>query len=99
MSKQPVDILIGPVISEKSYMLMQKYNQYCFKVARDATKAEIKRAVEEYFGVRVKDVNVVNVKGKERRYRGIRPGRTSEWRKAIVTLPEGEKIEQLFGQL
>ena len=85
------DILIAPVVSEKSYELIEKNNSYVFKVHPDANKIEIKRAVEKLFNVHVLKVNVINVKGKPKRL-GVYEGRRSSWKKAIVKLKEGETL-------
>jgi large subunit ribosomal protein L23 len=96
------DVLRRPVITEKNTRLME-YGQYTFEVLRDANKIQIKEAVEKAFGVNVLAVNVMNIRGKERR-RGTRRsrrqsvGRTPAWKKAVVTLKEGQTID-LFGQL
>jgi large subunit ribosomal protein L23 len=89
------EVLIRPVISEKSYAEMQ-LNKYTFRVHRSAEKIEIKRAIEDAFGVKVVDVNTINVIGKERRLRRERPGHTPGWKKAVVTIAAGQKIEKLF---
>ncbi|MCS7249809.1 MAG: 50S ribosomal protein L23 [candidate division WOR-3 bacterium] len=89
----PRKIIIEPVLSEKALRL-REYNQYVFKVAKEANKIDIKRAVEELFKVKVEKVRTINMRGKPRRL-GIFSGRTSSWKKAIVTLKEGEKIEGL----
>lgn len=91
MEKKPVQILIKPVVSEKSVQLQQE-GKYVFEVAPQATKIEIGKAVEEVFKVKVTDVNIIKVKGKTRRFR-FTQGRTKDWKKAIVTLKEGDKIE------
>ena len=96
------DVLRRPLITEKNTRLME-LNQYTFEVARDANKIQIKDAVERTFGVDVVAVNVMNVRGKERRRasRRGRPGQTGQtaaWKKAIVTLRPGQTID-LFGQL
>ena len=78
------EIIIKPIITEKSNMDMQE-GKYTFKVAKKATKIEIKRAVEKLFGVKVLSVNTMTVKGKEKRVR-YQTGRTSDWKKAIVTI-------------
>ena len=84
-------ILIGPHVSEKATIVADQNNQYVFKVAPDATKPEIKAAVEALFEVSVTKVNVVNLKGKAKRTaRGI--GKRSDTRKAYVTLGEGQEI-------
>ncbi len=85
------DIIIAPVITEKS-MANRQNNVYTFKVAKDATKTDIKRAVEEAFKVSVKNVNTLNTKSKRRRV-GRYSGRTKTYKKAIVTLESGSSIE------
>ena len=85
------DIIIAPVITEKS-MANRQNNVYTFKVAKDATKTDIKRAVEEAFKVSVKNVNTLNTKSKRRRV-GRYSGRTKTYKKAILTLAEGSSIE------
>ena len=85
------DIIIAPVITEKS-MSERQNNVYTFKVAKDATKTEIKSAVEEAFKVSVKSVNTLNTKSKKRRV-GRYSGRTKTYKKAIVTLNAGSSIE------
>ena len=85
------DVIIAPVITEKS-MANRQNNVYTFKVAKDATKTDIKRAVEEAFKVSVKNVNTLNTKSKRRRV-GRYSGRTKTYKKAIVTLAEGSSIE------
>lgn len=85
------DIIIAPVITEKS-MANRQANVYTFKVAKDATKTEIKTAVEEAFKVSVVSVNTLNTKSKRRRV-GKYAGRTKTYKKAIVTLAEGSSIE------
>ncbi|MBO4948029.1 MAG: 50S ribosomal protein L23 [Peptococcaceae bacterium] len=89
------DIIIRPVVTEKSIGLMEN-NKYVFKVALSANKIEIKKAVEEIFKVKVVDVNTVRVKGKEKRM-GRSVGRTSDYKKAIVQLAEGDSIEIFEG--
>ncbi len=85
------DIIIAPVITEKS-MANRQNNVYTFKVVKDATKEDIKKAVEEAFKVSVKSVNTLNTKSKRRRV-GRYSGRTKTYKKAIVTLAEGSSIE------
>ena len=85
------DIIIAPVITEKS-MANRENNVYTFKVVKNATKEDIKRAVEEAFKVSVKSVNTLNTKSKRRRV-GRYSGRTKTYKKAIVTLAEGSSIE------
>jgi large subunit ribosomal protein L23 len=95
-NKNPRDIIIKPVVSEKSYAAYDA-NVYTFVVAGDANKIEIRRAVEEIFGVRVTNVNTVNRKGKRKRNRrtggyGTRP----DSKRAIVSVADGDSIE-IFG--
>lgn len=89
------DVIIAPLITEKS-MAGTMVQQYAFEVHPKATKTQIRKAVEEIFGVTVRKVNTVAVGGKFKTFarRGNRTeGRTAEWKKAIVTLAEGQKIE------
>jgi len=95
--KSPQDIIIEPIITEKSVYLRDKYNQYAFKVRKDATKPEIKKAIEELFKVKVIEVRVINVKPKRRRIRTRRYGYTSSWKKAYVKLKEGDRIRIFEG--
>ena len=85
------DIIIAPVITEKS-MANRQNNVYTFKVVKDATKDEIKLAIEEAFKTSVKSVNTLNTKSKKKRV-GKYSGRTKTFKKAIVTLNEGSSIE------
>ena len=94
--KDPRDILIKPLITEKSTMLIQD-NKYTFRVEPRANKTQIKQAVENIFKVKVEKVNTINVKGKKKKVRNI-PGRTSDTKKAIITLKKGDKIE-IFEEL
>lgn len=89
------EIIIKPVVTEKSVDLMQE-NKYCFRVAKDANKIEIKNAIEEIFKVTVINVNTVNVHGKMKRM-GRTQGKTASWKKAVVTLHEGDSIEVFEG--
>ncbi|GAA1927389.1 50S ribosomal protein L23 [Nocardioides lentus] len=94
LHKDPRDILIAPVVSEKSYGLLDA-NKYTFVVRPDANKTEIKIAVEKIFGVKVTSVNTLNRPGKARRTRyGI--GRRNDTKRAIVSLAEGDRID-IFG--
>lgn len=83
--------ILSPVVTEKATALSER-NQVVFKVALDATKPEIKAAVEGLFGVKVLAVNTIVVKGKTKRFRG-REGRRSDWKKAMVRLAEGQSID------
>ena len=89
--KDYTDIIIAPVITEKSAAQAEK-NVYTFKVASDANKIAIKKAVEEAFGVKVEKVNTLNTKSKKKRV-GRYTGKTKTYKKAFVTLKDGEKIE------
>ncbi|WND02791.1 50S ribosomal protein L23 [Temperatibacter marinus] len=89
------DIIKAPVITEKA-TLGQENNTYTFKVAIDATKPEIKAAVESIFDVTVKSVNTVRQQGKIKRFRGIR-GQRAEYKKAMVKLAEGSSIDVTSG--
>ncbi len=93
--KQARDIIIRPLISEKSTDLMED-NKYTFIVDSDANKIEIKQALEEIFGVQVKSVNTANFKGKKKRLGRFPEGKTASWKKAIITLAEGSKPIELF---
>ena len=89
------DLILAPVITEKSTMASE-HNQVTFKVAMDASKPEIKAAVEGLFKVKVTAVNTVVVKGKTKRFRGT-VGRRSDYKKAVVTLAEGSTIDVTTG--
>ncbi|MDE7364184.1 MAG: 50S ribosomal protein L23 [Ruminococcus sp.] len=96
--KTAQDIIIKPVITEKSMDELQT-GKYTFKVAKDATKSEIKKAVEKLFNVDVAKVTTMNVKGKMKRV-GRYEGMTSSWKKAIVTLkPDSKTIEFFEGMV
>jgi ribosomal protein L23 len=95
MSLHPSEVLIRPVISEKSYEQIAR-SQYTFKIHKDAHKTQVRQAVEELFDVKVERVNIVKVQSKPKRrglHRGIRPG----WKKAIVQLRKGDTIEIFEG--
>jgi len=87
----PRDIVLRPVISEKSYDMIE-HNRYTFEVAKTASKPQIADAVTAIFGVTVTKVNTMNVTGKPRRVR-VAKGKTRDWKKAVVTLKEGDSIE------
>jgi len=93
--QQMYDVILAPVITEKATRTSE-HNQVVFKVALDATKPEIKAAVEGVFGVTVTAVNTVRVKGKVKMFRG-RPGRRSDYKKAMVTLAAGQSIDVTTG--
>lgn len=86
-------VILSPHVSEKSTMLSEGNNQYAFKVAVDATKPEIKKAVESIFNVVVDDLQVLNVKGKSKRAAGGKIRRTKNWKKAYVRLEAGHEID------
>jgi large subunit ribosomal protein L23 len=86
-----MQVLLAPVVSEKSTFVGEKANQYVFRVVPDATKPEIKAAVELMFNTKVKSVSVVNVRGKDKRF-GRFMGRRNNWKKAYVALQSGQEI-------
>jgi large subunit ribosomal protein L23 len=95
MNKERIlDVLKSPHISEKATVVSERDNQIVFKVAVDATKLEIKRAVESLFEVEVDTVKTLNVKGKTKRH-GNQIGRRVNWKKAYVSLKEGQEIDFL----
>jgi large subunit ribosomal protein L23 len=87
-----MSVLIAPHVTEKSSLAMQNHNQYTFRVRRDATKTDIRKAVELMFDVKVAGVQVVNERGKQRRFGRI-AGRTQDWKKAYVSLTPGQTID------
>ncbi|MDO8879321.1 MAG: 50S ribosomal protein L23 [Coriobacteriia bacterium] len=90
------DVIIRPIVSEKSYDLMEQ-GRYTFEVHRDAVKEQIAQAIEEIFNVRVEKVNTMNVSGKPRRLR-YNKGLSRSWKKAIVTLKAGDTIDLFAGR-
>ena len=95
MSLHPNEVLLAPVVSEKSYSLIED-RKYSFRVHRDAHKTQVRQAVEELFGVKVQAVNIIQVRPKPKR-RGMTSGRRPGWKKAVVQLREGETIEIFEG--
>ena len=95
MSLHPNEVLLAPVVSEKCYSLITD-RQYTFKVHKDAHKTQIRQAVEELFEVHVENVNILKVQPKPKR-RGYNKGTKPGWKKAIVQLREGDKIEIFEG--
>ncbi len=91
-----MQVLLAPQISEKATYVADKYEQVIFRVAPDATKPEIKAAVELLFKVEVEAVQVANVKGKVKRFKGV-PGRRKGWKKAFVSLKPGQEINFVDG--
>lgn len=90
---QPYEIIQTIALTEKATLLSDTLNQYVFKVAPRANKLQIKQAIETLLGKKVVSVNTANYAGKARRQRRADAGRTAHWKKAIVTLKAGEKIE------
>ena len=88
------DVIRAPRVSEKTAR-MQEINQYVFEVSKVATKADVKAAIEKLFDVSVQSVNVVNVKGKDKSFRQ-RAGSRGDWRKAYVTLADGDSIDVMM---
>jgi len=95
MKLEARDILIAPVVSEKSYSLIEG-NKYSFRVHDRAHKTQIRQAVEQLFDVHVEGVNIIKVQSKPKR-RGMNRGKKPGWKKAIVQLREGERIEIFEG--
>ncbi|MDZ7260976.1 MAG: 50S ribosomal protein L23 [candidate division KSB1 bacterium] len=96
MNNRISDILIKPILTEKMLKLQESQSKYAFMVDRRATKIDIKRAVQKKFDVTVKHVRTINVKGKTKRMntrRGITRGQRPDWKKAIITLREGDSID------
>jgi len=85
-------VLVAPHVTEKTSLALQDRNQYAFRVRRDATRGEVRQAVELMFAVKVERVNVVNEPGKTRKF-GRTTGRTQDWKKAYVRLAEGQSID------
>ncbi len=94
--RDPRQVVVRPIITEKSSASLADENQYTFEVADDANKHEIKHAVERLFSVHVRQVRTSRQRGKWRR-RGVHVGKRPNWKKAVVTLAEGETIEVFEG--
>jgi large subunit ribosomal protein L23 len=90
---EPVDLVQTICLTEKATLLGEKHNKYVFRVSPRANKIEIKNAIEKLFGKKVIDVNTCNYAGKKKRERRADYGRKPHWKKAVVTLKEGEKID------
>ncbi len=90
---EPYDIIDTVRLTEKATLLGEKHNQYVFRVARHANKTQIKHAIETLFGKGVAKVKTANYLGKKKRERTASFGKKNDWKKAIVTLKAGEKIE------
>jgi large subunit ribosomal protein L23 len=93
--KDPREIILRPLITEKTSLLQEAASVLCFQVDPEANKIQIRQAVEKLFGVKVRSVQVVNVRGKLRRF-GRSSGYRSDWRKAYVRLAPGEKAPEFF---
>jgi len=94
------EILLYPILTEKMLKLQEMQGKYAFKVSKNANKIDIKKAVQSRFDVTVEKVHIINVKGKSKQMntrRGITRGRRSDWKKAIVTLREGDSIDFFEG--
>jgi len=91
--KEPTQIVANIRLTEKASLLGERNNQYVFRVATDANKIEIKQAIEKLFGKKVVRVNTAQYAGKKKRERRADFGRKTHWKKAVVTLAEGDKIE------
>jgi large subunit ribosomal protein L23 len=96
MSRSPREIIIRPLMTEKSMRQKEEQNTVTFRVRPDANKIEIRSAVEKIFNVKVADVRTANFEGKLKRM-GRNQGRRPDWKKAIVTLAPGHKIELVEG--
>lgn len=90
------DLIVRPLLTEKGTLLREQHNKVCFIVHPSANRKTVKRAVEEVLKVKVEKVNILNVLGK-RKQTGRFSGKRPDWKKAIVTLQPGEKLEQLEG--
>ena len=97
MSRSPEQIIVRPLLTEKVTRVQESENKYFFEVSKDANKVEIKSAIEKLFGVKVTGVNTMMVPGKWKRV-GRTFGRSTGWKKAVVTLKDGDSIE-LFDQV
>ncbi|MGD0273728.1 MAG: 50S ribosomal protein L23 [Gaiellaceae bacterium] len=95
MKLEPTQILIAPVVSEKSYHMINE-RKYCFRIHPDAHKTQVRQAVEAQFEVEVESVNIVSMPSKPKK-RGVSRGRRPGWKKAIVKLREGHSIEIFQG--
>ncbi len=90
------DIIVAPIITEKSMQQMEEDNTYTFQVDPDANKIEIRKSIENAFNVKVENVNTMNYRGKRRRL-GYSEGKRPDWKKAVVRLAEGDDIELFEG--
>lgn len=93
-----MQVLLAPTVSEKSTMIGDKHNQIVFRVRRDATKSDVKAAVELMFKVQVEGVQILNVRGKQKRF-GRFVGRRSQWKKAYMRVKAGQEISFAEGEV
>jgi len=93
--KNPRDIILGPIVSEKSYDLIEQRGTYTFEVDPRTNRSEVKIAIEQIFAVKVDRVNIINRKGKRKRT-GFKVGKRNDTKRALVTLAEGNEID-IFG--
>ena len=91
------EVIRAPRVSEKTARLQEVSNQYVFEIAKTATKADVKAAIEQIFSVTVEAVNVVNVKGKNKSFK-FRQGKRGDWRKAYVKLADGQSIDVMMAK-
>ena len=96
MNKSQFNLIIEPHITEKVLVLKEEQNKIIFKVRPDANKIELKSAIEDIFKVTVEKIATINMKGKKKRL-GLHQGKRSDWKKAIVTLKDGDSIEYFEG--
>lgn len=92
----PHDLIVRPLLTEKSTSLREDHNKVCFVVRREANKSEVKRAIEETLEVKVAKVHIINMIGKTKRLNRF-VGKRPDWKKAIVTLKKGEKLDLFEG--
>ena len=90
------NMILEPHLTEKVMILKEEGNKVVFKIRKDVNKIELKAAIEDIFKVTVEKINTVNVLGKRKRY-GLHQGKRSDWKKAIITLKEGDSIEYFEG--
>ena len=93
MNKDPREVIIRPIITERSFDQIEDENRYTFEVAKNSNKIEIAKAIQEIFNVTVVKVNTINVEPKPKRVRYQKAGYTRTWKKAIVKLAEGDSID------
>lgn len=96
MMRNEYQVLVRPLVTEKNMQLHESENKVFFEVAPNANRIEVKRAVEKVFKVKVEKVNILNQNGKRVRFK-MQMGKRKNWKKAIVTLKEGEKVDYLEG--